>query len=245
MPLPWNSLPLQSAAPSSPFYLSRAEYWGVSGLSFVFLFHLVFTGVIIIGTLLVGRRWQCSTLCLFNGCIAEVFSPAFPVFGKKKPLSSLHLKRLAVLRWVFFSLGWFFSLYWVTFLLNMHSGHWMNELAQIEIMKYLFPELLAAMAFWLFMSGRGYCFYCPAGTMTAFVGKWVGQRIRTNLSSCIHCSKCSQICPMQIDISGPASAGEDVKSIRCIGCGHCVDVCPVRTLEYTTHLLSRFSNRPH
>ncbi len=241
MPLPWNSLPLQAAAAESPFYLSRLAQWGARGLSLAFVFHLVVTSIILLGTVLFGRRWQCSTLCLFNGFISEVFAPAFPIVGREKTLSSRQLQAFSVMRGIFLFLGCFFTLYWIAYLTGAHAGPWMDLMARLEVIKYLLPELFAAMFFWVVFTGRGYCFYCPAGTLIALVGRISGQRIRTNQGVCIDCKKCSQVCPMQIDIAGSAVVGEDVRSIRCVGCGHCIDRCPTATLDYTTRFLGSIS----
>ncbi len=57
--------------------------------------------IILVGTLLFGRQWQCSTLCLFNGFAFEVFEPIFPLFGKKRKMTKNMLKIFSALPWFF------------------------------------------------------------------------------------------------------------------------------------------------
>jgi formate hydrogenlyase subunit 6/NADH:ubiquinone oxidoreductase subunit I len=43
-------------------------------------------------------------------------------------------------------------------------------------------------------------------------------------SSCIHCGKCEQVCPMGIDVK------KNPNSPECIRCGNCVRACDVKAL---------------
>jgi len=95
------------------------------------------------------------------------------------------------------------------------------------------------MFFWIAFIGRGYCYYCPLGTVLGFLGKLSGQRIKTDNTKCVHCNQCNLACPMSIDIISKAKSGEEVSDISCVGCGHCVDACPSRTLYYSTRFLNR------
>jgi ferredoxin len=49
-------------------------------------------------------------------------------------------------------------------------------------------------------------------------------RVRRNETTCIHCKKCDQVCPVNI----PVESGIDVTSSECINCNECVNVCPVK-----------------
>jgi hypothetical protein len=71
-----------------------------------------------------------------------------------------------------------------------------------------------AMFFWVVFLGRGYCYYCPLGTVLAWVGKLAGQQINTNKSKCTKCNQCNAICPMSIDIKSKAEKGK--KSRLCV-----------------------------
>lgn len=142
-------------------------------------------------------------------------------------------------RWVFLSIALFFSLYWALHLLSVPLPGNIQIVGRIESYKYLTGELLTAMFFWVAFIGRGYCYYCPLGTVLGFLGKVAGQKIKTDNAKCINCNLCNSVCKMSIDISSKAKSGEDVSDIRCVGCGHCVDACPSRTLYYSTRFIGR------
>ena len=234
MPLPWTTIPLQLLEPLSTFYQNFTSLHGIGMISTTLLFYLALSLVIFIGTLLKGRRWQCSTLCLFNGFVSEVFAPALPLIGKSKKLKSPSLRIFAILRWVFFVISLAFVGYWILIINKLIPSTYLTQVYQIEIYKYLLFELLAAMAFWFILSGRAYCYYCPLGTLLSLVSRLVSQRIRTNLRHCIQCGKCDLTCPMSISILEKAKQGKPVKDLNCVGCGHCIDICPTHTLAYTT-----------
>lgn len=235
MPLPWSSFSIQAFNTTTAFHESFTGHWGVAGLGAVLIFVVLYNIVVFAGTLLFGRRLQCSQLCLFNGFASEVFSAAFPLNGKKPRKAGRVLKTVfSVLRAVLLSAAIFFTL---TSILS--AAGFINEvnnplMYKIETYKYLSVELLMAMFFWVVFTGRGYCYYCPAGTVLAFISKTAGQRIRTDLSDCIGCGKCDKACPMSISIKEQALKGKPVISMNCVGCGHCVDVCPNETLGYST-----------
>ena len=186
------------------------------------------------GTVLFGRRWQCSTICLFNGFASEVFAPVFPLIGKKKKVSPKALRILMVTKWIMLAVAVFFAAYWILLLSGAPIKEVHDLLSTIENYKYLTAELLLMMSFWIAFTGRGYCYCCPLGTVLGGLSKISGQKITTDHNKCIGCNQCNAACPMTVDIKGKASTGDPVTSIRCVGCGHCVDACPTQTLQYST-----------
>jgi len=176
-----------------------------------------------------GRRWFCSSLCLFNGFAAEDFDPVMPLIGKRRKIRIKQSGRsqqaagkgstfrfFAHFRWIYFAAVLLFTGYWILQALgigtpdsgtaaggSLFSAHTMNIMASIETWKYLFLELLMAMFFWVAFIGRGYCLYCPVGTLFGLIGRLIRQKIITN-------------------------------ETNCVGCGHCVDICPTETLRYST-----------
>jgi ferredoxin-type protein NapH len=243
MPLPWTTTPLQLLDTNSTFYISRFPVWGLSGITTALVFYVIVCAIVVLGTLLFGRRWQCSTLCLFNGFAAEIFAPAFPLVGKSRKVNQKTIKFLSKLRWIFLAISIFFTLYWIISLLGVSLPGNIQIASKIENYKYLVGELLMAMSFWVAFMGRGYCYYCPLGTVLGLLSKVAGQRISTDSSKCIQCNKCDSACSMSIEISTKAQNGEDVKNLRCVGCGHCVDACPTRALEYSTKYLDKKQER--
>ncbi|UWG99091.1 4Fe-4S binding protein [Dehalobacter sp. DCM] len=239
MPLPWSTTPLQLLDTTTNFYISRLPAWGVTGITAALIFYAWISAIIILGTLFLGRRWQCSTLCLFNGFASEVFAPAFPLVGKIRKVKPRQLRILFILKWVFLCISLFFSFYWALHLLKVPLPGNINVISSVENYKYLTGELFTAMFFWIAFIGRGYCYYCPLGTMLGLLGKLAGQKILTNNTKCVQCNQCNSACSMAIDISSKAKDGEAVKNLRCVGCGHCVDACPTRTLSYSTIFLQK------
>jgi ferredoxin-type protein NapH len=100
------------------------------------------------------------------------------------------------------------------------------------------------MFFWIIITGRGYCYYCPVGTVTGLLGRAAGQRIITDISECINCGKCNKACPMSIDINRQAVTGNTVTDLNCVGCGHCIDACPTGTLAYFTRFSGSLTSKP-
>jgi Pyruvate/2-oxoacid:ferredoxin oxidoreductase delta subunit len=239
MPLPWTTTPLQLLDPNSSFYQSRFPLWGLTGITAALIFYVCMCVLVVLGTLLMGRRWQCSTICLFNGFSSEVFAPAFPLVGKPKEMKPNILKVFTVLRWFFLVLALFFTMYWGLSLLGMPLAGDIKIISKVETFKYLISELLMAMFFWVAFIGRGYCYYCPLGTVLSLLAKVAGQKIITNNTKCVQCSQCNSACPMSVDIKTRAQNGEPVTTVRCVGCGHCIDACPSRTLSYSTKFLDR------
>ena len=239
MPLPWTTTPLQLLDSSSSFYLSRVPVWGAAGIVSVLIFYGIATVTIFVGTILFGRRLQCSMLCLFNGFAAEVFDPAMPLLGTAHHPSRKQKALLKAARWVLLMVACFFTLWWTASLFGVTSSTARAALAKTETYVYLAGELLMAMFFWVAFLGRGYCYYCPLGTVLSGLAKLGGQRIDTNLTKCVQCGRCTAICPMSIDVRGFAAQKEAVQDSLCVGCGHCVDSCPTQTLRYSTTLLDK------
>jgi polyferredoxin len=246
MPLPWTTVPLQLMDAGSAFYQARLPLSGVAGISAVLVFYGVVTALVFLGTLLFGRRLQCSALCLFNGFAAEIFDPAIPLTGARRKPGKGQMKALAVARWAFLAVALLFTLAWVGFLTGLTPAGAREAFAKAETYVYLSGELLMAMFFWVAFIGRGYCYYCPLGTVLSGIARLADQRIDTACARCVACGRCTEVCPMAIDVKSSAVQGLPVRHSRCVGCGRCVDACPTRTLRYTTRFLDtaqRFNSR--
>jgi len=254
MPFPWTTAPLQhlyeaqsmAQSPNTTFTIL-----GIAGISASFVFYLSINLFIFIGTLLFGRRLQCSTLCLFNGFASEVFGIGMPLIGKRKKVGSKALKGLTMLRWVFLMITLFFGFWWLLKLCGIHLFGELNTIDKLETIKYLGAELLMALFFWVAFFDRVYCYYCPVGTILGLISKLAGQKITTDRTHCVSCNQCNIACPMTIDIASNAKEGLPVQNLRCVGCGHCIDACPTQNLSYSTHFLdcisknSTHSNQSH
>lgn len=242
MPFPWTTTPLQLLDPTSSFAQSRLPLWGFSGAVSAMMVYAFASVVVFGGTLLLGRRWQCSTLCLFNGFVSEAFYSATPLVGKPlHPAAPPVLRALNVFRRLLFLASLLFFAWWTGRLMDFHLPGSTGLISRLELVKYLGSELLMAMFFWIAFLGRGYCHICPLGTALSFLSKAAGQRIATDITRCIGCGRCVKACPMSIDVMALAKIGKPVTENRCVGCGHCVDACPTGTLAYTTRFLKRIA----
>jgi ferredoxin len=243
MPLPWTTTPLQLLDTNSSLYVSTISSWGTSGILSALTFFAAISLIILIGTLLYGRRLQCSSICLFNGFAAEVFDPAIPLIGKRKRMKPQTLRIMNIVRWVFLGIALLFIGYWVIYLLGITITPNINTITKLESYKYLVGELMLNLFFWIAFIGRGYCHYCPLGTVLSGVARIGGQKIITNNTKCVQCNKCNETCPMSIEIKSKAINGESVQDIRCVGCGHCVDACPTKTLSYSTRFVEFYRDK--
>jgi len=243
MPLPWTTTPLQLLSTNSSLYNSTITSLGSSGILSALTFFTAISLVVLIGTMLYGRRLQCSSICLFNGFAAEVFDPAIPLIGKRRKIKPGVLRLLNILRWVFLGIALFFIAYWAIYLLGITITPNIDIITKIESYKYLVGELLMSLFFWVAFIGRGYCYYCPLGTVLSGFARIAGQKITTNNTKCVQCNKCNEICPMSIDIKGKAINGESVQDSKCVGCGHCIDECPTRNLGYSTRFIDSLNSK--
>ena len=239
MPFPWTTTPLRLLDPASAFYQTSLASWGAAGIGIAVIVYVVICAVVFVCTLLFGRRFQCSTVCLFNGFAAEVFGPAIPLIGKRRQQKPETIRVFAVIRWVFFGVALLFFAYWGLRLLHVPLPVPAGAVEKIETYKYLSAELLAAIFFWIAYSGRGYCTYCPLGTVLGLLSRLADQKISVAHTRCVKCGRCDEVCPMSIPIRQGAVSGTDIRDIRCVGCGHCMDACPTGNLLYSTRFLDR------
>jgi len=205
-------------------------------------FGLIFTGkmlqriawssfVLLLATLIVAfifRRSFCGNICPL-GTLQELFARlGKKVFGKTLQVNSRidkparYLKYVALI--VFVLLTWKAGTMvirpydpWVAYH-HLLSSDLFAEFTIGFIVLVL--SLIGSLAY-----DRVFCKYlCPMGGFLALLYKFGWFRVRKNETTCIHCKKCDQVCPVNI----PVESGIDVTSAECINCNECVNACPVK-----------------
>lgn len=91
--------------------------------------------------------------------------------------------------------------------------------------KLSFAGILVILAFLLISTvyERAFCSYlCVEGAKMGIFGALRPVTIIKNAETCIRCSICNNVCPMNIDVLGY----EQVRSLQCIKCMECVAACP-------------------
>jgi len=79
------------------------------------------------------------------------------------------------------------------------------------------------------------CWMAPfmvIGTKVADFLKIPKLHLKSNKDSCINCKKCSEKCPMSLDVSNMVK-NEKMKNMECILCGECIDACPKKAIVYS------------
>ncbi|MBN2657725.1 MAG: hypothetical protein JXR86_11750 [Spirochaetales bacterium] len=80
MPFPWTTMPLQLLK-DGYFFSTAMEPYLINGLIAAYV---IYQAVILLSTVLYGRRVQCSMLCIFSGAHAETFSEVLPLVKSHK-----------------------------------------------------------------------------------------------------------------------------------------------------------------
>lgn len=124
---------------------------------------------------------------------------------------------------------YFLVMTWLTGILAIRAyDPWVafHHLGSDELLtSYLigFIILIFSMVMSLFV-GRPFCRYlCPMGAFLGPISKIGIFKIKRNIETCIDCGKCSEACPVSIEVDKLDS----VTSAECLNCGDCEHACPV------------------
>lgn len=73
---------------------------------------------------------------------------------------------------------------------------------------------------------RPFCRYlCPLGAIYGLLNPVSLVSLSYDAEACVHCNKCSSVCPMALDPT------KEPHSLECIRCGRCKNACPVNALH--------------
>ncbi|MCK8061238.1 MULTISPECIES: 4Fe-4S binding protein [unclassified Fusibacter] len=234
MPFPWSTYPLQLLYDGHFLHSNVGAAFGGRGAEVMLTVYVAFQVLVYGAVAIKGRRIFCSMICPYGGCHAETFSEALPLVlhfdkGRDKVNQTLKLF-LLTLKMFLITANMLLILLWIIALAGASFIN-VDILRTFELVKYLSLELMLFLALYLFLNGRGYCYYCPAGTMLSFWGLLFGHGIETNHSECVSCASCNKQCEMNINIMKSAQKGRKIQSSLCVECGHCIDACPTKTLQ--------------
>ena len=211
----------------------------------------LFSGMVLIFLVMsvvsiIFRRAYCGYICPM-GAIQELSS----MIGRRilpKKIRNARVPAMAdkVLRWVKYGTL-------ASFVIGaaVVGGHWMLPGDPFIVLTNLFARgglaaswsrfpfavlFFAAIIFFAFFFGRGFCKYiCPAGAWYAILSKVSPSRVVRDESVCVGCGACSKSCPMNIEVAKAKS----VTSAECLGCRECVSACPVKgALSFKSAALS-------
>jgi polyferredoxin len=135
----------------------------------------------------------------------------------------------------------YFILIWVIYMVAVTSKLVFADIDPYAAMFHLFSDELAAgglivLAITLATSllvERPWCKYaCPYGALLGISNIFRVFKIRRNNETCINCNRCTDICPMNIEVD----QGEVIRDHQCISCLKCSseEACPVqKTVGFT------------
>lgn len=201
--------------------------------------NLILLGILVLITLLL-RSGFCSWICPF-GTVQDLVRKFGGSLGKLAIIKSLKRKQRSFLKkypQVGINLDKYFRyikyllLIWILF-----GAVYFSELVfrdvdpYVAFIKVTELESMVGLIILLFFGvlslfiERPWCKYaCPLGAFVGLVGKLSPMRIKRNSSTCIQCNRCTQSCPMNIDVASQSN----VTSLDCNHCMTCIDSCPVQ-----------------
>jgi polyferredoxin len=206
----------------SPYVIMYGASQGIINGSFI-IFIILF-----ISSLVFGRMW-CSWLCP-AGALGEVCMLA----------NDKHLKGkwLDYLKWII----WFVWLGMIAFFAVSAGGYkkvdfFLLTESGISVdapQKYIIYLIVVGIYLALsLLAGRRagchtICWMAPfmiLGRKIRNVVAWPSFRLKIDSEKCINCKKCTQGCPMSLDVNRMVSQGK-MENAECILCANCADICP-------------------
>ena len=120
--------------------------------------------------------------------------------------------------------------------------HTANGVSLYEPFTYViyYGVLLLVVVLSLTAGKRAFCHYVcwmsPFMVIGSKISDWLGipkLRLKSNKDNCISCGRCSDKCPMSLDVREMVK-DDRMKNTECILCGECIDTCPRKAITYTS-----------
>ena len=116
--------------------------------------------------------------------------------------------------------------------------HFSLALEPTRIFMLYIAALLFVVIAALAMGKRAFCHYICWMAPFMVIGSKISDgllpklRLMSNKENCAGCSRCSEKCPMSLDVKEMIK-NDHMKNTECILCGECIDTCPKKALSYT------------
>ena len=194
-------------------------------------------GLMFLGSLFLGRLW-CGWACP-GGALQEIGAP---INNRRTPNRGLD--------WV----KWLIWVPWIGLIavLAVQAGGYraIDPFFQIDggltllqtepswfIIYYIIIALFLglALAFGRRAGCHTICWMAPfmiLGRKVRNLFHWPALRLKVDEEACIDCGRCTQDCPMSLDVNAMVHA-DAMENSGCILCGACVDTCPKDVIHYT------------
>lgn len=209
--------------------------------------------IILVG--LISGRWVCGWLCPY-GFLSDIFDK-IPGKRIKVPLKFTWIKYGFFAVFFLSSIAYFFkdssdTLLYCSYLCPVGFYYGVLEYALTTGVHSLieqFPYFHIMLIYHFFvgaliiagtvkLGGRFFCkFFCPLGMLYGLFSGISIIRLSLNENKCTGCTKCKEVCPMDISILDKRF----ISRSNCIVCGRCKKVCPEKKIEFTFNLMGKGS----
>ena len=168
----------------------------------------------IFGPLFFGRGW-CGYAC-WTAMILDLLPYKRPQGPRK---------HIGYIRYIVFVLS--LALVVILFLIGKATPTVFFRLFIIGNIVYYVVGIALALAF---HDNRAFCKYiCPITVFLKPLSRYSLLRIRYDEDKCIHCGKCLEVCPMDVEMTNDSRKREN--ATECILCHNCTRACPVKALK--------------
>lgn len=169
----------------------------------------------IAGPFFFGRGW-CGYAC-WTGMVLDFLPYKIPKSNRKK---------LGWIRYIIFLL----SLTFVSVLFIFKVDHLENIMFWSFIIGNIIYYVLGILLAFIFKDNRAFCKYiCPVTVFLKPASYFSYLRVKCNHRKCIHCNRCINSCPMNVEILDNSRKRKN--GTECILCCNCIKGCPKNALD--------------
>lgn len=196
---------------------------------------LIVFGIQFLAALFVGRLW-CGWGCPMGGLGEACFAiNEKPLRGRQGNWIkwAIWAPWLGIIAWAAIGAGGYRQ---VNFFHLTESGVSMDAPERFFIYYIVIGIFLALSVFVGRRAGcHTICWMAPfmiLGRKLRNLGNWPALRLKAVTERCINCQRCTQACPMSLDVNGMVQRGV-MEHSECVLCGSCVDTCPKKVIGYS------------